>query len=134
MSIFVYTATASVVAEHVAGAIYQVEFDIQSAPRKGSVIRNTVRSLSGKTETIKHSSDKNWTIKFAPVTGERLSYLEELLDSILDGQTFTLYVYGREAVPQQVMCVSEAYEFEEFMPVGGELSDMFATSIEVRAA
>lgn len=132
--IFTYVATDSVMPGHTLGESYTVDFLVQSATPKRTVMRDVVRSLSGKQETIKHHADKTWSIKFAPFTGDKIPQMEELLDSIEDGQTISVYVYGNEAEPRQMICTYDSYAFEEFMMLGDEQTDCWVTSIELRQA
>lgn len=132
MTTFIYTATDSVQSHHALGQTYQVEFDTQSAPPKRSIMREVQRSLSGKQETIKHYGEKSWSIKFAPIPGHRLPELEELLDSIEDGQTLSVYLFGNEPAPRSMICAYNGYNLEEFMMLGDEQSDWWVTSIELR--
>lgn len=130
--IFTYVATDSVMADHTLGNTYTIDLLVQSAVPKRTVMRDVVRSLSGKQETLKHSADKSWTIKLAPFTGDKIPQIEELLDSIEDGQTISVYLYGNEAEPKQMICTYDSYQLEEFMMLGDEQTDYWTTSIELR--
>lgn len=132
MTLFIYTATDSVQPHHTLGEQYQVEFDLQSAVPQRSVVRHAPRSLSGKQETIKHYGDKVWSLKFAPFPGSRIQELEEFLDSIDNGQTISVYLFGNEPEPRRMICQSEGYNFEEFMQLGDDQADHWTTSIELR--
>lgn len=133
MTIFVYTATDSVAAGHAEGQSYTVEFDVQRATPKRTVSRNVAESLSGVRETLKHFGKRSWAVQLAPIAGARLPLLDEFLDSIEDGQTVQMYLYGTEAQPVEVVRTDEGHSYEEFMGVGAEAGDLFQPSaIELR--
>lgn len=134
MTIFVYTATESLASGHVLGNSYTVDFDVQTAPRKSAVTREVSRSLSGKTETLIHRVDRSFDITFAPVNGARRAALYELLDSIMDGQTVLVYLYGSEANPLPMICESDSYSDNVFMAVGSVDADYVTAQITMRVA
>lgn len=134
MTIFVYTATQSISSGHALGVTYQVDFDVQSSTRKSMTSREVSRSLSGKTETLINRVDVSYDITFAPVNGNKRLLLEEMLDSISDGQSIFVYLYGSESSPLTVICESESYSESDFMPVGSAETDYITAQCTLRVA
>lgn len=134
MAEFRYTAKRSTLPDHIVDQQYMIEIGVVSGakPRR-SVDKTEVRAKGGATETLYHKADREWTITFEPVNGDRLNQLLEFLDSTESGEAFEMRIYGTEATFTSVKRIDEAYELQEFMMVGSERSDWFQTSISVRA-
>lgn len=135
MTTFVYTASDSIQAHHVLNEQYSIELAAQRAPKKRTVSRTIAESISGVRETLKHYGKRGWTITFAPIMGSQIPAMDEFLDSIEDGQQFSVWLYGEESAPVIVYRLDEGHSFEEFMPVGSAETDWFTVSgIEIREA
>lgn len=134
MADFRYTAKRSMLPDHIVNLQYMLEIGVVSGARpRRSVDKTEVRAKGGATETLYHKADREWTLTFEPVNGDRLNQLVEFLDSTESGESFGMRVYGTEASFITVKRIDEGYDLSEFMLVGAERSDYFQATISVRA-
>lgn len=133
MADFRYTAKRSLLLDHIVNLQYMIEIGVTSEQRSRRVEKTDVRAKGGVTETLYHRADKEWSITFEPVNGDRLNQLIEFLDSTESGESFEMRLYGTEATFTAVKRSDEGYSLQEFMRVGGERTDLFQVSIGVRA-
>lgn len=133
MADFRYTAKRSVLPDHIIDQSYMLDIGITTEQRTRRVDKTEVRARGGATETLYHKADREWSITFEPVNGDRLNQLIEMLDSTESGEPFEMRLYGTEASFTTVKRSDDGYSLQEFMRVGSERSDWFTVSISVRA-
>lgn len=133
MADFRYTAKRSTLADHIVNQQYMIEIGVTSEQRSRRVDKTEVRARGGATETLYHKADREWSITFEPVAGDRLNQLIEFLDSTESGEAFEMRLYGTESSFTTVKRIDEGYSLQEFMRVGSERGDYFQTTISVRA-
>lgn len=135
MADFRYTAKRSLLRDHIADRQYMIEIDTTAGagPALRRVDKTEVRARGGATETLYHKADREWSLTFAPVNGDRLNQLLEFLDSVESGEPFEMRLYGTEASFVTVKRSDEGYEPALFMQVGSERGDWWQFAISVRA-
>lgn len=133
MADFIYTAKRSVLSDHIVNQQYMIEIGVTQEQRSRHVDKTDVRAAGGPTETLYHKADREWSITFEPVNGDRLKHLIEFLDSTESGEAFEMRLYGTEPTFTPVKRSDEGYDLQEFMRVGSERADLFQVSISVRA-
>lgn len=133
MADFRYTAKRSTLADHIVNQQYLIEIGVTTEQRSRRVDKTEVRARGGATETLYHKADREWSITFEPVNGDRLNQLIEFLNSTESGESFEMRLYGSEASFTAVKRIDEGYDLQEFMRVGSERADWFQASISVRA-
>lgn len=133
---FVYTARRSLIAGHAAGVQYAVAFGTTATLRSREVQKSVQRSLSGKVETLYFSAKRKWRISFAPVRGNDLKALQELIDSTESGEPFSATLDGDALAAVFVKRSDNGYALTEFQAVGGAplTNDWFVADIEVETA
>jgi hypothetical protein len=130
---FRYTAKRSVLPDHIIDRQYMIEIGVTSEQRSRRVDKTEVRARGGATETLYHKADRESSLTFEPVNGDRLNQLIEFLDSTESGEPFEMRLYGSESSFTTVKRSDDGYELQEFMRVGSERADWFQVSISVRA-
>jgi hypothetical protein len=132
---FRYTAKRSVLADHIIDRQYMIEIGTTAGagPASRRVDKTEVRARGGATETLYHKADREWSLTFEPVNGDRLNQLIEFLDSTESGEAFEMRLYGSESSFTTVKRSDEGYDPQSFMPVGSQRGDWWQISISVRA-
>lgn len=135
MADFRYTCKRSNLAEHIIDRQYMIEIGTTqgAGPPSRRVDKTEVRAKGGATETLYHKADREWTLTFEPVNGDRLKQLLEFLDSTESGEVFDMRLYGSEASFTTVKRSDDGYDPQPFMPVGSERGDWWQFTISVRA-
>lgn len=98
-----YEAKRSLIAGHVAGTQYEIEFSIRSARRSRASVTQANRSFAGDRETLYFRADEVWSVETTLVDESNLDAWREFLDSVEDGESFQLDVGGSVASPGEVM-------------------------------
>jgi hypothetical protein len=130
---FIYTAKRSVLADHIIDQQYMIEIGITDEQLSRSIEKSEQRAKGGATETLYHRADREWSITFEPVSGDRLNQLTEFLDSTESGESFGMRLYGTESTFTSVKRSDSGYSRQSFMRQGSERADMFQFTINVRA-
>jgi len=133
MAEFRYTCKRSNLADHIIDQQYELEIDATTAPKSRIVERTDVRAVGGATESLYHRADREWSITFRPVNGDRMDELTEFLESTESGEAFEMRIYGTESSFTTVKRTDKGHQWQEFMMVGSERTDWFTTQISVRA-
>lgn len=121
--------------DHIVNQQYMIEIGTTNGagPPSRRVDKTDVRAVSGATETLYNRADREWTLTFEPVNGDRLNQLLEFLDSTESGEPFDMRLYGTESSYTTVKRIDEGYDQQPFMPVGSERGDWWQFTISVRA-
>jgi hypothetical protein len=132
---FRYTAKRSTLPDHIVDQQYMIEIGTTNGagPARRPIDKTEVRAKGGATETLYHKKDREWTLTFEPVNGDRMDQLLEFMDSVESGEAFEMRLYGTEASFTTVKRFDEGYEPQQFIARGGERTDMWTFSISVRA-
>jgi hypothetical protein len=132
---FRYTCKRSALPDHIIDQQYMIEIGTTAGagPASRVVDKTEVRARGGATETLYHKADREWTLTFEPVNGDKLNQLIEFLDSTESGEPFDMRLYGTEASFIAVKRSDEGYDPQLFMPVGSERGDWWQITISVRA-
>lgn len=133
MADFRYTCKRSNLPDRIINQSYMIEIGVTDALKSRSVDKTDVRAAGGATETLYNRADKEWSLTFEPVSGDRLNQLIEFLDSTESGEAFEMRLYGTESTFTTVKRADEGYGMQPFMRVGSERADLFQVSITVRA-
>jgi hypothetical protein len=120
-------------ADHIVDLQYMIEIGVTDEQLSRVVDKTDVRAKGGATETLYHHADKEWSITFEPVSGDRLNQLMEFLDSTESGESFEMRLYGTESAFTTVKRSDSGYSRQSFMRQGSERTDMFQFAISVRA-
>lgn len=114
---------------------YSLDIILESAMQQREIDATVVRSLGGNQETIERNRDKYHSISIGsiarvPTAGETIARqaVETFLESVQNGETFTLDIYGSVAVPDDPVDViaDQGYSFNMVS------NNLFTTSIRVR--
>lgn len=120
-----YTAKRSLVEGHVAGTQYDLDVEISQADPSVRDITSIERSAGGAMEVSFERQDVYWTIRTAPVNGQRAQQLIEFLDSIESGETFRVWLSESAAVPLVLKMEGGPGQVNAFMRCGERNLDFF---------
>lgn len=140
MAFFSYTARRSLVSGHSADLQYDLIVELtDQTQRSVQDLKNTQRSLNGKTETQFFGQVETWSVQLAPATSEQADLIREFLDSTADGQSFTFDPYSMEETTSGwaiiVVRDDDGYTEARFMAIGnGGEDDYIQFSFKVRSA
>jgi hypothetical protein len=130
---FRYTCKRSALPHHIIDQEYEIEIGVTDEQMSRSVDKSEQRAKGGATETLYHRADREWSITFEPVSGDRMDELLEFLDSTESGQPFDMRLYGTEPGFTTVKRSDNGYSRQSFMRQGSERADLFQFTISVRA-
>ena len=95
-----YTAKRSLRTGTTVNTTQSFEIDIQGDDRKPVVESKTVKSLSGNQQTVFHRMEVTRAITLIPTKVEAVQdQIVEFLDSVVDGSSFSIDIYGTQASP-----------------------------------
>lgn len=135
MAEFIYTCKRSQLPHHIIDQQYTIEIDTTegAGPPSRRVDKRDIRAVGGATETLYNHADREWSLTFEPVNGERMDHLLEFLESTESGEPFAMRLYGTESKFTNVKRSDEGHGVQPFQPVGSERGDWWTFSISVRA-
>lgn len=119
-----YIAKRSLAGGHLENSLVVIELDVESAQPRVEDIKEIARSPGGSMETSYERTDVLWTIQFAPVFGNELDLLRELLDSTESGELFRVWLWPEDS-PLYLKRIEDGHSEETFIRRGGERSDCF---------
>lgn len=105
MANVLYTAQRDVASGHTAGLSYNFDFYLIKADEQPSTSNKISRSIDGSIKTVNYYHDVMWSLTTGPVLRASTSwnYWREFLSSVRAGESFTLDVYGTNAVPDSAV-------------------------------
>lgn len=120
-----YIAKRGFALGHVANEVYEVDIEISDAVPEVRDIKTDERSAGGAMETCFERQDYYWTITTAPVRGRQLELLREFMDSIVSGETFSVWLRDKDVEPLVLKLEGADVSEMPFMRLGGPDEDYF---------
>jgi len=100
MATITFIATRSLLSGHITGDQIAFELPLRAADRSPQRMTREAQSLSGRRMTRLMHRENNRSFQTPPFKDDSLkAQIIEFLDSVAAGETWTLDVYGTEAIP-----------------------------------
>lgn len=114
MAYVTYTAKRSLIAGHSADVAYSIEFDASVIDRSNKVIRNSVMSLGGNTESLRVRKDVIYDVEPNYITEANIAQWREFMDSVDNFETFVFDPTGTVASPSNPISVEVESGFTQY--------------------
>ena len=107
MSVISYTAhsRATLMGGHSAGTGYSFAINFMAYEKSYNAPKSQPRALDGTTETILQRLDRTIGMTIGPYDSDDVAQIEEFIESVAGGESFTVDVYGTIAVPDAPLTV-----------------------------
>jgi len=101
MSVITYTAhsRADLISGHTAGNQYQFEIPFMAFDRSFNSPKAQYQSLSGAVETVLQRLDQTYSAVIGPYDITDQDQVQEFIQSVANGETFSIDIYGTIASP-----------------------------------
>lgn len=83
----------------IVGVVYSIDVDITTGTPSKKTIRNVTKTLDGSIKSLKHRDEHYMDVTLLPVERGVFDVNRRFLDSVDNGQVFSLDLYGTVAVP-----------------------------------
>jgi len=118
MTTVTYIAQQSIMSGHTVGLSYEYRLRCVALEHARDILKNEVRALSGKTETLLWRNKRMWSVTTAALRSTELNQAREFLDSVIGGSPFTFDEFGQPATP--------------FNPVTGHMPGTYAEARAIK--
>ena len=138
MSSFEWTAKRALRSSSVAGEVYSIDIDTQAIDPSVKSIAKEHIALGGNSEALGHRIDQIWRLKTSllnDLVGGEFAAVNELMQSVLFGESFYFDAYGTLATPlnaQKVKIVQNTYKFKRENNITGSSAGTWSASFSLR--